>query len=180
METPEEAKANDTATHPSQIIPRIYIGADHAGFGFKNAIMAHLQNAGYTVEDMGAHELLAGDDYPDYVRPLAERVAAEPGTFGIFFAGSGQGEAMCANRVKGARAAVFYGPMRVTETLELEGGRSEDGYDMIRLCRKHNDANILSIGARFVTAAQADDAIRIFLATPFSQGERHMRRLAKF
>jgi ribose 5-phosphate isomerase B len=159
---------------------KIYIGADHAGFNFKNAMAAHLSNAGHEIVDVGAMEYNDGDDYPDYMTPLAERIAAEPEARGIFFAGSGQGEAMCANRIKGVRAAVFYGPMRVTETLELEGGRSEDGYDMIRLSRRHNDANVLSIGARFVTAAQADEAIRIFISTEFSRGERHIRRLSKF
>lgn len=87
---------------------------------------------------------------------------------------------MCANRIPGARAAVFYGPMRVTEALEIEGGKSEDAFDMIRLSRRHNNANILSIGARFVSAAEVDEAIRIFLDTPFSDSERHARRLGKF
>ena len=94
--------------------------------------------------------------------------------------GSGQGEAMAANRVKGARAAVFYGPMRVTEALDREGGRSEDGFDAVRLPRRHNDANILSIGARFAGGFEADEAVRIFLETEFSGAERHARRIAKF
>lgn len=159
---------------------KIFIGADHAGFNFKNAMAEHLSNAGHEVVDVGAHEYNEGDDYPDYVTLLAERLASDPDAFGVFFGGSGQGEAMCANRVKGVRAAVFYGPMRVTEALEIEGGRSEDGFDAVRLPRRHQDANLLSIGERFVTAAQADEAIRIFISTPFSDDPRHARRISKF
>lgn len=87
---------------------------------------------------------------------------------------------MCANRVKGIRAAVFYGSMCVTAALDREGGRSEDGFDVVRLSRRHNDANVLSIGARFVSGDEADEAVRIFLETLFSESPRHTRRLAKF
>ena len=87
---------------------------------------------------------------------------------------------MCANRTSGVRAAVFYGPMRVTAALDIEGGRSVDGYDAVRLPRRHNDANVLAIGARFVSGDEADEAVRIFLDTPFSGSPRHARRLAKF
>ncbi|HVM58844.1 MAG TPA: RpiB/LacA/LacB family sugar-phosphate isomerase, partial [Candidatus Paceibacterota bacterium] len=90
------------------------------------------------------------------------------------------GEAMAANRIAGARAAVFYGSKQVTEMLDIEGGHSEDGFDAVRLPRRHNDANILSLGARFISPSEADEAVRIFLATGFSGGERHVRRLAKF
>lgn len=159
---------------------KIYIASDHAGFALKNALMEHVQTRGYEVEDMGAFSLNPADDYPDFVVPCAERVSAEPGAYGIIIGGSGQGEAMAANRVKGIRAAVFYGPMRVTETLDVEGGRSEDGFDNIRLARRHNDANILSIGARFVSGEEASLAVRIFLDTQFSASPRHTRRIAKF
>ena len=169
---------------------KIYFASDHAGFALKCALMEHVRTRGYEVEDLGAYSLDPDDDYPDYMTPLARRVAAEPdspysakatqGTRGIIVGGSGQGEAMCANRVKGVRAAVFYGPMRVTEALDIEGGRSEDGYDAIRLPRRHNDANVLALGARFVSGEEADEAVRIFLETPFSASTRHARRLAKF
>lgn len=158
----------------------VYFAADHAGFDLKRALLAHVRTLGHEVEDLGATVLNPEDDYPDYVTPLAERVAALPGTFGVIIGGSGQGEAMAANRVRGARAAVFYGPARVTAALEIEGGQSEDAYDAIRLARRHNDANILSIGARFVSGGEADEAVRLFLETPFSGSERHTRRLAKF
>ncbi len=158
----------------------IYIASDHAGFRMKEALVAHLPTLGYQVEDFGAYELIKTDDYPDYITPLAKKVATEKGSFGIILGGSGQGEAMCANRIQGAHAVVYYGPMMVNDILEVEGGHSEDGFDIIRLGRKHNNANILSIGARFVTGDDAVEAVRIFLESPFSADPRHARRLAKF
>ncbi len=159
---------------------KIYIAADHAGFGLKNALVAHLPLLGHEVEDLGAYEQDPDDDYPDYVGSLAQKVLGDEGSLGIMCAGSGQGEAMCANRIQGIRAAVFYGPMAAHEALDREGGHSQDGYDAVRLSRRHNNANILSIGARFVSPAQADDAVRTFLSTEFTGDERHLRRLGKF
>lgn len=159
---------------------KIYIAADHAGFLLKGALIAHLANRGYEVEDLGAQAADPNDDDPDYMTPCAERVASEEGSIGIIIGGSGEGEAMAANRVKGARAAVFYGPMRATDALEIEGGKSENGLDIVRLARRHNNANILSLGARFISAEEADEAVRMFLDTPFSGDPRHIRRLAKF
>lgn len=159
---------------------KIYIAADHAGFALKGALVEHVRTLGYEVEDMGAFSLDKDDDYPDFMMPLAKRVADEAGARGIIVGGSGQGEAMCVNRIPGVRAAVFYGPMRVTAALDIEGGHSEDGFDAVRLPRRHNDANVLSIGARFVSGDEADEAVRIFLETSFSGSSRHARRLAKF
>lgn len=161
-------------------MPKVYFAADHAGYALKNALVEHVRSLGYDVEDTGALALDKEDDYPDFVTPCARKVASDPGSFGIIVGGSGQGEAMSANRIPGARAAVFYGPMPVTESLDIEGGRSEDGYDLVRLARRHNDANILAIGARFMSGREASEAVRLFLETPFSQAPRHSRRLAKF
>ncbi len=161
-------------------MPKLFIAADHAGFALKNALAEHLRTLGYDVEDMGAHTLDHEDDYPDFMTPLAKRIAEEPNARGILVGGSGQGEAMCANRVRGIRAAVFYGEMKVTAALDVEGGHSEDGYDLVRLARRHNDANVLSIGARFVSGEEAEEAVHIFLETPFSASTRHAHRLAKF
>ena len=161
-------------------MPKVYFAYDHAGFALKNALMEHVRTLGYDIEDLGASALDPKDDYPDFVTLLAKRVVAEPNTRGIIVGGSGQGEAMCANRISGIRAAVFYGPRRVTAALDVEGGHSEDGFDSARLPRRHNDANVLSIGARFVSGDEADAAVRIFLETPFSDSPRHARRLAKF
>lgn len=164
---------------------KIYLASDHAGFALKQALAEHIRVLGYEVEDLGPFTQDPDDDYPDYLMPLARRVAEEnarekDAARGIVIGGSGQGEAMCVNRVRGVRAAVFYGPMRVTSALDIEGGRSEDGFDAVRLPRRHNDANVLSIGARFVSGEEADEAVRIFLETPFSDSPRHARRLAKF
>ncbi len=161
-------------------MPKLFFAADHAGFDLKNALLEHMRTAGYEVEDVGAHRLDMEDDYPDFITPCAKKVAAIPGSFGIIIGGSGQGEAMAANRVSGIRAAVFYGEMKVMLSLEAEGGQSEDGFDPVRLARRHNNANVLAIGARFVSGTEAADALRIFLDTPFSARERHSRRLAKF
>ena len=149
-------------------MPKVYVAADHAGFDLKRALVERAREAGYEAFDLGPHTLDPEDDYPDYILPLARRVATEQGSRGIVLGGSGQGEAMAANRIPGARAALFYGgPL-----------------DVVRLAREHNNANILSIGARFVGAAEADEAVCIFLTTPFSgesaEGARHARRLAKF
>jgi ribose 5-phosphate isomerase B len=159
---------------------KVFFASDHAGFALKNALAEHIRTLGYDVEDVGAFTQDPDDDYPDFVTLLARAVASDATCRGIIVGGSGQGEVMCANRIRGVRAAVFYGPRRVTEALDIEGGRSEDGYDAVRLPRRHNDANVLSIGARFVSGDEADEAVRIFLETPFSASPRHMRRLAKF
>lgn len=171
---------------------KIYFAADHAGFALKNALMEHTRILGYEVEDMGAYAQKPDDDYPDFMTPLAERVAAEPNACGIIVGGSGQGEAMCANRIPGVRAAVFYAiaastaivqnpsPSSAGAELGADSARTENGYDIVRLARQHNNANVLSIGARFVSGDEADEAVRIFLETSFSDSPRHARRLAKF
>ncbi len=166
-------------------MPNIFIASDHAGFALKSMLITHLRTLGYKVEDVGAHAHNPEDDYPDFITLCARKVAEEnlhvaDVARGIVIGGSGQGEAMCANRVLGIRATVFYGPMRVTGVLDIEGNPSKDGYDVVRLPRRHNNANMLSIGARFVSGEEASKAIQIFLETPFSNAPRHARRLAKF
>ena len=146
------------------IVMKVFIASDHAGFALKNALLEHVRTLGYEVEDMGAFKQEPDDDYPDFVIPLAKRVADETGARGIIIGWSGQGEAMCANRVKGVRAAVYY------------GGPPE----VVSLSREHNNSNILSLGARLVSEENAKMAVRIFLETPFSDSPRHARRLAKF
>ena len=142
---------------------KIFLGSDHAGFALKNSISAMLSVQGHEVQDLGAHALDPADDYPATARAVARAVAAEPSARGVLFGMSGQGEAMAANRVGGARAVVFYGGP--TEVLELS--------------RAHNDANILSLGARFVAEAEAHEAVALWLAAPFSGEERHARRIAQ-
>ena len=142
---------------------KIYLAADHAGYELKEDIKKFLAGRGHDVIDKGASQFNAQDDYPDFMRPAAEAVASDAGSVGILFGGSGQGEAIAANRIPGIRAVVYY------------GGQKE----IITLSREHNDANILSIGARFVTLEEAYEAIKIWLATPFTGVERHKRRIVK-
>ncbi|MEJ0053527.1 MAG: RpiB/LacA/LacB family sugar-phosphate isomerase [bacterium] len=159
---------------------KVYIAADHAGFALKAALASYIGTIGYEVEDLGAHSLEPDDDYPDYVTPCARRVADEPGSFGIVIGGSGQGEAMAANRVPGIRAAVFYGPQNAVHATDARETAGIDGFDIVRLEREHNDANILSLGARFLSGSEAAEAAHLFLTTSFSGDERHKRRLLKF
>lgn len=142
---------------------RIYIATDHAGFELKEKLVIFLKELGHTVEDFGAHIYNTEDDYPDFIRKVAEAVAREPESRGFILGGSGQGEAMCANRVRGARAAVYYG----------------GAVDIVVLSREHNDANILSLGARFIDDEEAKEVTRVWLETPFSGDERHLRRIQK-
>jgi ribose 5-phosphate isomerase B len=156
------------------------MASDHAGFALKEALVERIRALGHDVEDLGPFAYNPDDDYPDFMTPLAKLVASSPETKGVIVGGSGQGEAMSANRVPGVRSAVFYGPMRVTSAMNIEGDHSEDGFDIVRLPRLHNDANILSIGARFVSEEEANEAVRIFFETPFSGSARHTRRINKF
>ena len=140
----------------------IHLATDHAGLELKNAIKDYLIEKGHEVTDHGAHEYDALDDYPDFIFPCADAVAADPESRGIILGGSGQGEAMAANRIKGVRAAVFYnGPKEI-----------------VKLSREHNNANILSLGARFMTEDEIYDVIEMWLDEPFGGG-RHQGRIDK-
>lgn len=141
---------------------KIYLAADHAGFQLKEQVKAHLKERGLMVEDQGAYALEPEDDYVDYVKIVAKLVQGEPGSRGIILGGSGQGEAMCANRFAGVRAAVYYG----------------GSPDVVELSRTHNDANVLSLGARFVTSGEATQAVDLWLGASFSGEERHLRRIS--
>ena len=140
----------------------IHLATDHAGLDLKNLIKKYLIENSFDVQDHGAHEYDALDDYPDFIFPCAQAVARDTESRGIILGGSGQGEAMAANRVKGVRAAVFYnGPD-----------------DIIKLSRQHNNANILSLGARFMNKTEIYRVIEIWLNEPF-EGGRHVRRIEK-
>lgn len=143
---------------------KIHLGTDHAGFIHKETLKEFLMQKGYEVIDHGAHELDPDDNYPDFIAPVASAIAKNPDDRGIVFGGSGQGEAMVANRVVGVRAAVYYGGDK----------------DIITLSRTHNDANILSIGARFVSAEEANSLAILWLETAFSREERHRNRINMF
>ncbi len=142
----------------------IYLGTDHAGFELKEEIKHFLIEEGYEVTDMGADAYDEADDYPDFVIAAAKKVAEDPKkNRGIVFGGSGQGEAIAANKVKGIRAALYYGVKQ----------------DIVELSRTHNNANVLSLGARFVTPEEAKKAVELWLETDFSKEERHVRRINK-
>ena len=140
----------------------IHIATDHAGLELKEKVKSYLSKLDYEVIDHGAYEYDALDDYPDFIFPCAEAVSNASNSKGIILGGSGQGEAMAANRVKGVRAAVFYnGPDEI-----------------IKLSRQHNDANILSLGARFMSDQEMYKIIELWLSTDFESG-RHKRRIEK-
>ena len=142
----------------------IYLGTDHAGFELKEAIKEFLIKKDYEVKDFGAFSYNEKDDYPDFIHPVAAAVCDKCKVDrGIILGGSGQGEAMIANRYHGVRAAVYYGgPL-----------------DIIKLSREHNDANVLSLGARFLNKEEALKAVELWLNTSFSEEERHKRRIGK-
>jgi ribose 5-phosphate isomerase B len=138
---------------------RVHIGTDHAGFDLKNYLVTALVADGHDVVDHGPESYDAEDDYPTYCIPVAEAAVAESGSLGIVIGGSGNGEQMAANKVIGSRAALAY------------------DVDTATLARQHNDANVISIGARMHTEEEALGLVRVFLATSFSGDERHARRI---
>lgn len=158
---------------------KVYIASDHTGFELKKEIMTYINSLGYEATDKGPFIFDKDDDYPDFIRPCAEAVASDSGSFGVIFGGSGQGEAMSANRVAGARAAVFYGGVLAKIAIDIEGNMSTDPYEIVKLARQHNHANIISIGTRFMNTEEIKEAIKIFIETPWSEVERHSRRVIK-
>ena len=138
---------------------KIHIGSDHAGLEFKKKIVKHLESKGHTVVDHGPHTFDPLDDYPIFCIPAAEAVAKEPGSFGIVLGGSGNGEQMAANKVKGVRAALVWSK------------------EIAVLAREHNNANVISLGGRMHDEAFCLELVDIFLATPFPGDERHVRRI---
>jgi ribose 5-phosphate isomerase B len=138
---------------------RVHIGTDHAGFELKNRLVAQLEKKGHEVTDHGAHEYDALDDYPPFCTDVGEAVVAQPGSLGIVIGGSGNGEQIAANKVAGVRAALVWNE------------------DTARLAREHNDANVISVGARQHSEEELEALIDLFLAEPFSGEERHQRRI---
>ena len=139
---------------------RVYLGSDHAGFELKAALIEWLASAGHEPVDCGPEAYNPDDDYPPYVMRAASRAVGDPGSLGIVIGGSGNGEQIAANKIPGVRAALAW----TDETA--------------RLARQHNDANVLSLGARMYPAADAVGFAKIFVETPFSTEPRHARRLA--
>jgi ribose 5-phosphate isomerase B len=148
---------------------KIYLASDHAGFELKESIKSHLKNKGYDVEDMGAHSYDKDDDYPDYGYPAARAVAGSGGKArGLFFCGSAEGICIVANKVRGVRAVAVWTPKNAT------------------MSRRHNDANVLCLSGGktlspipSLSVEEAKKIIDVWLLTPFSGEERHVRRLEK-
>ncbi|MDR3360087.1 MAG: ribose-5-phosphate isomerase [Bifidobacteriaceae bacterium] len=138
---------------------RIHIASDHAGFELKRALEDHLAAAGHQVVNHGAFDYDPMDDYPSFCFDCAQAVVADPGSLGVVIGGSGNGEQIAANKVRGVRAALVWSPRTA------------------RLSRQHNDANVAGLGAREHTAAEALAIIDAFVAEPFSQDLRHQRRV---
>ncbi len=142
--------------------PKIYFAADHAGFEMKNALIEYVKEFDFEVEDCGAYELNKDDDYPEFVKKAAQAVSDKPEEVrAIVLGGSGQGEDMVADKFPNVRSAEYYG----------------GNLEIIKISREHNDANVLSLGARFMTIDEAKEAVKLWLATPFSGDERHERRI---
>lgn len=140
---------------------RVHLGTDHAGFELKAALVRHLTATGHEPVDHGADTLDPQDDYPAFVLRAAEAVVADPGSLGIVLGGSGNGEQLAANKVHGVRAILAWNA------------------ETARLGREHNDANVLGIGARQHSLEEALALVDVFLATPFSEQDRHRRRLSQ-
>ncbi len=140
---------------------KVYLAADHAGFNLKEEIKNYLSSKGVGVEDCGNFEKVEDDDYPDFISKAAEKVSSDPNAKGIVFGKSGAGECIVANKFQNVRAIVAF------------------NNENVQLSRDHNDANILCLGSQFTDFETVKQMVDIFLNTPFSNNERHMRRLSK-
>jgi ribose 5-phosphate isomerase B len=143
---------------------KIFISSDHAGYELKKHLVGYFQETGIDVVDLGPFEFNAQDDYPDYISLVGEEISAHrPNEIGVVIGHSGQGEALVANKYKNVRAGVYYGgPLEI-----------------VKLLREHNNANVLSLSAHFLTPEQAEDAVDTFVETIFTEEDRHMRRIQK-
>lgn len=139
----------------------IYLGTDHGGFEFKEKLKAWMSENNIPFEDMGPDRFDANDDYPDFIVPAAKKTVENPESLGIVLGRSGNGEAIAANKVKGARAALC---------LNVE---------MAKKAKEHNNANVLSLGADYIDFETAKQIVEAFINTPFSGDERHVRRIEK-
>lgn len=149
---------------------KIFIGTDHAGYVLKEKLVSSLKLQGYEVVDKGAFEYNEEDDYPDFVSLVAEEVSNDLNAKGIVLGGTGEGEAIVANRFPRVRAVVYYGEAKPVVDNES---------NIIMRSREHNDANILSLAARYLTEENMMKAVNLWLNTPFSMDERHIRRITK-
>lgn len=158
---------------------KVFLATDHAGLTIKSKVIDYLKNLKFEPVDCGAFEFNKDDDYPDLISKAARNVSQDPDSFGIIFGGSGQGEAMVANKFKNVRCALFYSEAVPAQAIDITGNKSTDSYEMLKLTRAHNNSNMLSLGIRFLTEEQILKAVKIFLESPFPGDERHVRRVNK-
>lgn len=158
---------------------KIALTTDHAGFEDLRQLKQFLQTLGHECVDFGPQTLDIHDDYPDYIFPAARAVASGDCDCGIIFGLSGQGEAMAANRIKGVRCAVYYGPAVAQNDVDANDALSDDPLEILKLSRQHNHANVLSLSGRYLTFDQIKQAAQTWLETPYSDEDRHVRRVHK-
>lgn len=151
---------------------KIALSTDHAGFKSIQKLHETLVRSGYDCMYFGPESTDSDDDYPDFIKPAAKAVADGVCDAGIIMGGSGQGEAIVANRFRGVRCGVYYGAAK-----PLDG--TGDKFEILRLNKQHNDANMLSLAARFLDQAEIEQAVKVWLETPFSEDGRHIRRINK-
>lgn len=143
---------------------KIYFASDHTGFEMKGALIGFVKELGFEVEDCGAYDLNLNDDYPEFIKKAAKAVSEDSqNSKAIVLGGSGQGEDMVADKFPNVRSAEYYG----------------GNFEVVKLSREHNDANVLSLGARLLSLNEAKEAVKLWLETPFSNEERHIRRISK-
>jgi ribose 5-phosphate isomerase B len=153
---------------------KIYLASDHAGFQMKNELIKFVGELGYEAEDCGAYELNQDDDYPEFIKKAAGKVSEDSeNAKAIILGGSGQGEAIVANKFPNVRAVEYYGPN------SAEASLGKGNLEIIKLSREHNDANVLSLGARFLSLDEAKEVVELWLKTDFSNEERHKRRISE-
>lgn len=158
---------------------KIALSTDHTGLEQLKLLKVYLESLGHECRSFGPDKLIPDDDYPDFIRPAAESVANGEYEKGIIIGGSGQGEAISANKVKGVRCALFYGTAVPRKLVDASGRESHDPYEIVKLSRLHNDANMLSLAARFLTIEDMKNVVKLWLETSFSGDERHARRISK-
>jgi ribose 5-phosphate isomerase B len=158
---------------------KIALATDHAGFEQLKELKGWLESEGHECRDFGPKAFDATDDYPDFMFPAAQAVASGECEAGVILGGSGQGEAMAANRVRGVRCTLFYSPATAKSAIDAEGHTSDDPYEILKLSRRHNHANVLSLSARFLSDDEIKQAVQTWLDTPYDEAERHARRVQK-
>ncbi len=158
---------------------KIALATDHTGFEQLKDLQEFLESLGHECINYGPKSLNINDDYPDFIFQAAGAVANNTCERGVILGGSGEGEAMAANRLKGIRCGVFYGPAVVGRIIDVNGRVSSSPYEIVRLTRQHNNANMISIAARFVSVTDMKQVVKIWLETPFNSEPRHVRRIDK-